>query len=292
MSEQTILVIGGTGLLGGPVARQLSCDGYAVRLLVRDPARARTRLGKQFEYIAGDVEDEQSVRQALIGCKGVHISLQGRSYREFESVEHRGTARIATIASQIGVERISYVSGASVCEAARYVPQQRAKYLAEQAIENSKVPYTIFKPSFFMESLPGYIQGKRATVIGQSSTCFHLLAANDFARLVSASFRTPLAANQRFFVYGPEAMTLADALRTYCRLLEPDKEVTVTPYWAMTLIDALFMGRKLRPVIQLMKVTARLGETGDAASTARILGQPATTLQQWCEQQLANRRKG
>ena len=36
MSKQTILVIGGTGMLGARVARRLLCDGFEVRLLARD----------------------------------------------------------------------------------------------------------------------------------------------------------------------------------------------------------------------------------------------------------------
>ena len=45
MSQQTILVIGATGTVGAPVARQLREDGYQVRLLVRDPKRAAAQLG-------------------------------------------------------------------------------------------------------------------------------------------------------------------------------------------------------------------------------------------------------
>jgi uncharacterized protein YbjT (DUF2867 family) len=39
---ETVLVIGGTGQLGAPVARQLRGDGYRVRLLVRTPQELGT----------------------------------------------------------------------------------------------------------------------------------------------------------------------------------------------------------------------------------------------------------
>jgi len=74
MSGQTILVIGATGTVGGPVAQQLVADGYHVRLLVRDPAQARGQLSSGFEYIQGSVEDEEAVKQALSGCTGVHLT--------------------------------------------------------------------------------------------------------------------------------------------------------------------------------------------------------------------------
>ena len=39
---ETVLVIGGTGELGAPVARQLRGDGYRVRLLVRSSQQLLT----------------------------------------------------------------------------------------------------------------------------------------------------------------------------------------------------------------------------------------------------------
>ena len=67
MSQQTILVIGATGTVGAPVARQLREDGYQVRLLVRDPKRAAAQLGSGFECIQGSVEERETVKQALYG---------------------------------------------------------------------------------------------------------------------------------------------------------------------------------------------------------------------------------
>jgi uncharacterized protein YbjT (DUF2867 family) len=48
MGQQTILVIGATGTVGAPVARHLRENGYNVRLLVRDPARAAAQFGSGF----------------------------------------------------------------------------------------------------------------------------------------------------------------------------------------------------------------------------------------------------
>jgi uncharacterized protein YbjT (DUF2867 family) len=52
---RTVLILGGSGLLGAPVARRFRAEGYAVRLLVRDEARARRLLGDGFQYVVGDV---------------------------------------------------------------------------------------------------------------------------------------------------------------------------------------------------------------------------------------------
>jgi uncharacterized protein YbjT (DUF2867 family) len=93
-TEDTILVGGGTGMPGEQVARQLHRDGFEVRVLARDVERARTLLGPDFEYLAGDVDDRDAVESALEGCAGVHVSLRGASDPdELDRVEHQGTAR-------------------------------------------------------------------------------------------------------------------------------------------------------------------------------------------------------
>ncbi len=284
MNQGIILVVGATGMIGAPVVRQLAADGYTVRVFVRDLAKAQQQFGASVEYSVGTVEDEASLRKALQGCTGVHISLQGRTPEEFEIVEHQGTARIARLAAGADVQRLTYVSGALVNEETVHVPQQRAKYLAEQAIEASGVPFTIFKPTYFMETLPLSIQGKRATVMGRAETTFRFVAADDFARMVSQAYRTPSAANQRLFVYGPQAMSMEQAMQTYCRIAAPDTQISVTPFAMMSLIDRLFMGRKLRPVIEINRLNQQLGEMGDPSLTNELLGAPTTTLETWSQQ--------
>jgi uncharacterized protein YbjT (DUF2867 family) len=280
---QTILVVGGTGMLGEQVARQLLHDGFEVRLLARDVERARTLLGPDFEYFAGDVDDPDAIERALEGCAGAHISLRGGSDPdELDRVEHHGTARVAELAAQQGVSRLTYLSGMLVAEDAE-IPGDRAKYRAEQAIHQSGVPYTIFKPTYFMETLPRHVQGRLAIVLGRQPHPLHMVAAGDFARIVSRSFRTPEAANRTFFVRGPEAITIPDALRLYCSLVEPGKRVVSMPLGLMSVVDALFMHGQLRSTLQLMRVMQQVGERGDPSVANEVLGAPTTTLRQWCE---------
>src|SRR6266700_5200717 len=95
MGQKTILVIGATGTVGAPVARQLREDSHHVRLMVRDPRRAAAQFGSGFEYIQGSVEERETVKQALSGCTGVHISLQaGSNPADIERVEHLVTLRV------------------------------------------------------------------------------------------------------------------------------------------------------------------------------------------------------
>jgi nucleoside-diphosphate-sugar epimerase len=105
-----VLVLGGSGDLGAPVAQQLRGDGFQVRLLVRNRGRV-TAFNSDFDYAYGDVDDSASLQVALAGCDAMHVSVRGGPTAEqFDRVEHRGTARVAELAAREGVQRISYVS--------------------------------------------------------------------------------------------------------------------------------------------------------------------------------------
>ncbi len=168
-------------------------------------------------------------------------------------------------------------------------PGQRAKFAAEQAIQQAGVPYTMFKPTYVMDTLPRHIQGSVAIVLGRQSRPLHMIAASDFAAMVSRAFRTPAAANRQLFARGPEAITIPDALRLYCSIVEPGTRVITLPLWCMALVDALFMQHRMRITLDVMKLLQQVGELGDATETWSLLGTPTTTVRQWCEQHRVRR---
>jgi len=294
---ETILVIGATGTVGAPVAKRLLSDGVAVRLLVRDVDWARAILGRggasgaqdQYQFVAGRLGDRASLEQALDGCTGVHISVNGGSDpAALERVELHGTAMVADLAAEQGLGRLTYVSGFLAREelAAEHL-ESRVKLAAERAIAHSGVPFTIFKPTYFMETLPRHLRGQRAVVIGRHLPPLHLVAGADFARMVAAAFRTPEAAGRELVVHGPQAVTIADALRLYCSIVAPGRRVTTVPLPVMAAVDGWFMGGQLRRAIALMRLLQRVGELGDPDEANRLLGAPTTTVAQWCRQQAA-----
>jgi uncharacterized protein YbjT (DUF2867 family) len=114
-TNKHILVIGGTGMLGKPVAGQLKADGFKVRLLARNPEKARSLFGADYEIVKGDVGDPGSLRAALAGCDGVHISLKGGpTQADFERMDHIATRDIAQAAKETGVGRVTILSAYAV----------------------------------------------------------------------------------------------------------------------------------------------------------------------------------
>ena len=181
------------------MASRLRDDGHVVRALARDPRRARGSLGAGFEYVCGHVADPAGLEKAREGGGAVHVSAKcGAGRGEPERVEHQGTARVAEAAARAGVTRIPYLSGCYVSpEHAADSEAEAAKLGAERALEQSAVPYTIFKPTYFMETLALHIQGPVGVVIGRQPHALRVVTADDYAALVSRALEAALGAPGR-----------------------------------------------------------------------------------------------
>jgi uncharacterized protein YbjT (DUF2867 family) len=274
--EKKILVLGGTGMLGQPVSHSLREAGFQVRILTRDFSKANKIFDDSFELVSGDPMDTSCLENALTGCYGVHISLP--------EVELPVAETVAKMAGKLGLEQITYISGATVAEKNRWFPMVAQKLDAEKAIRNCGVAYTIFCPTWPMEQLVRFFQNGKPSMIGKQPLPVHFFAAQDLGRMVSKSYQLAKAQNKRFYVYGPEAMTLKTALERYCTKFYPNVEkITVMPVWMAKLAGTLTGNKMLKFASDLMNYFEKTPETGDPTEANQILGGPSITLDSWME---------
>jgi uncharacterized protein YbjT (DUF2867 family) len=284
--NQKILIIGGTGMLGEPVARQLLANGFGVRILSRDADKARARFAPPFEVVAGDVDDPASLSTAVMGCQGVHINLHGISDSD---LERRGAEAIAQAAAQAGLERITYLSGASVCEENAWFPDTKARLLAEQAIQASGVPYTIFRANYFMDTLRKLVRGKMLLQIGKHPHPYQWVASADYARMVGKAYATSQAANKTLYVCGPQALTMREALQVLQHTVYPAYRIVYLPLWAAGFIARVGGRRELQSVLPFFDYCARIKIflSGSPDEANALLGAPAITLETWAKSELS-----
>lgn len=283
--QKTILVIGGTGMLGRPVSYALKESGFRVRVMTRDLQKARTMFDNSFEIFAGVPLEANCLEEALDGCYGVHISLPSE-------VELQAAEMVAKAASKHGVERITYISGATVAEQNRWSPMIDRKFLAEKAISESGVPYTMICPTWVLESLPLFVNQGRAAVLGKQPCPYHWVAAEDIARMVVTAYGLEEAVNQRFIIHGPESIPMQEALRRYCAAFHPEiKEVSSIPFWLVRLLAVLTGNQGLKSASEIFTYFEKVGEWKNLPQTNCVLGAPTITLDQWLEMMISRKRK-
>lgn len=82
-NDNTVLVLGATGGIGGEVARRLRDAGWQVRALKRGVTEGR-RDG--ITWLAGDAMDAQAVRQAAKGCAVIVHAVNPPGYRRWSEL--------------------------------------------------------------------------------------------------------------------------------------------------------------------------------------------------------------
>ena len=272
-----ILVLGATGLLGKPATQKLKEAGFQVRVLARDVEKAASMFDSDYEIVPGDVTDLTTLEAAMKDCYGVHISVGGQ-------VDQLSAENVAALAPKLGIERITYISGATVAEENRYFQMVAQKLEAEKAIRENGIAYTIFCPTWPMEQIARFTRDGSPFMMGKQPLPVHFFAEEDLGRMVAAAYQTEEAANKRLYVYGPEAMTMNEAIKRYCRVLHPEVEkISTMPIWLAKLIAALTKNEDMKFAANLMGYFNKTAEVGDAAEANAILGAPATTLDAWIE---------
>jgi len=279
-----ITIIGGTGMLGRPVAEQMKTDGFDVTITSSQPDKVDDDLKALFDVQHGDVTNPDSLKPILEGRDFVYVNLNSKLDPElYQRIEIEGTANVASVAKQMGLKRIGMISGASSKGEEEGVLYLDAKVRAERALIESGVPYTIMRPSWFFESLPMFVQGDRAGVLGKQPIPRRWLSVSDYAKQVSKAFRTDEAANKCFYNYGPEALTLLEAVKRFCARHYPELQPQSVSFMLAKIGSAMPGMEKLKVAIPFFEYMDTQPEDGDGAEADRVLGVNPTTIEQWID---------
>ncbi|AFU98250.1 SDR family oxidoreductase [Simiduia agarivorans] len=277
---KNISIIGGTGMLGAPVAREFARRGFAVKIITRNAIAACKALGADFEYLEGDLFQASFLSEALADCDGLHINMSGQCKATYYKNHVVATQRILQAISHRPPECISMISSASVYPEQTDRWDTLYKLEAERLLIHSGIPYLVFMPSWFMESLPLFIQDGKLIQIGPSVQPIHWLAAQDYARLVVDCFQNPRCRNQRLPIYGPEGITMHQALAAF----SASREIPLQkmPVWLAKVFGKLTGDDRLIDVADLLVHYEKWGEK-DIPNALRT----HTTLSQWISHSIA-----
>ena len=220
--KMPVLVTGAAGLVGIHTCRELSKNGWQVRALIRDPARAAMVLGQlPVEFRVGDVRDASALRSSLNGCGAVvhlaaiAIERKGESYRESNTA---ATERLISAARAESVQRIIFMSQNGADSRSPY-PFLHSKGVAQDSVKTSGLRWTVLRPSVifgpedqFVNVLGRLIRltPKIFPLPGGGKARFQPIAVDDVARVVRLSLDKKETVNQMYDLGGAVPLTLRE----------------------------------------------------------------------------------
>lgn len=113
----TTLVLGATGFIGSAVMKQLvSRHGNAAIGFVRTATAAKQFGREGIATVIGDINESASLRVAMSQASTVIccVSYVGDDEQQCVHVNQHGVQNVASMAADVGVERLLYVSTAAV----------------------------------------------------------------------------------------------------------------------------------------------------------------------------------
>ncbi len=249
--KKPVLVTGASGLVGTHACRELVKRGWKIRALVRDPVKAAGRLAHMpVELRFADLRDLDAVREVMRGVGAVvhlaAIAIEGRG-QNYEAVNTEATRLLLSAAAEAKVDRFIYMSqnGASSRSPFRFL---RSKGLAEDAVRESGMPWTVLRPSVIFGPEDAFV-GVLARLIrltplvlplpGGGAARFQPVAVDDVARVIAMALDKPAAVGQVYPLGGATPLTLRQMSERILLALDARRLIVGIPVALLRPVTAL-----------------------------------------------------
>ncbi|MBT9444278.1 MAG: complex I NDUFA9 subunit family protein [Hyphomonadaceae bacterium] len=286
MSNELIVVFGGSGFIGRHVVKQLARRGFRVRVPMRRPhlgqdLRVLGDVG-QIHLMQANVRFPDSIAAALKGADGV-VNLVGvlheRGKQDFKAMHVDAAGAIASAAAKAGVKTFVQVSsiGADPRAKARYA---RTKAAAEAAVGAHVPSAVILRPSIVFGPEDNFFNrfadmakfSPFLPLIGGGKTKFQPVHVQDVADAVVAAVTRADAAGRTYELGGPKVYSFRQLLDFVLKTIQRKRGYAYLPFFIAGPIGMLAgIAAKIIPVappitgdqVELLKRDNIVGASGE-----------------------------
>ena len=227
MRHQNILVIGGSGFVGGHLVAALAKDGREVVVPTRRRESAkRLILLPTIDVVEADINDEATLHRLVAGKSAV-INLVGILHGDesaFEAAHVTLPRRIVAACAAARVSRLLHMSALGAAEdgPSRYL---RSKARGEAIVENAgngtpPLEVTIFRPSVvfgrddrFLNLFATLQRWFPVMPLARADARFQPVSVHDVAKAFAAALDDPESFSRIYDLTGPDVYTLRDLVR-------------------------------------------------------------------------------
>jgi uncharacterized protein YbjT (DUF2867 family) len=241
----SLLIIGGTGTLGRQIVLQALTKGYQVRCMVRNFRKANFLKEWGVELVYGDLTRPETIPPSLKGITAVIDASTSRP-NELESlkkVDWDGKLSLIEAAKAAKIQRFIFFSAQNV-EQFESIPLMKLKYGIEKKLQESQLPYTIFRLTGFyqglieqyaipiLENLPIWVTNE--------TTYIAYMDTQDIAKFCIRAFQIPQTQNQTFVLSGLKGWVSSEIITLCEQLAGQTARVQRVPLIILKLISNFF----------------------------------------------------
>jgi NADH dehydrogenase len=285
-----ILITGAAGFVGSNVLTALG--DRLVRALVRDKRAAGRIAGPNVELVEGDVTRPESLRGVMDGCEAViHLVaiIAEEGGATFDTVIRQGTVNVVAEAKRAGIDRFVHMSALGTRNDPRF-GYFEAKWQAEQAVERSGIPWTIFRPSVifgpgdeFINTLAKLVKSAPVIpVVGSGKSKFQPVAVHEVAAAFVRALDDPATAYRIYDLGGGKTYTYEEMLDVISEQLRVSKPKVHVPKAMMSAVVTLSgpLPKALRPPVtsEQLKMLA-IDNATERSAVAELTGTTPTRLE-------------
>lgn len=212
-----VVLAGAFGKLGSDILRALVRDGHevlAIDMIVRELAD----VPGGYEAKQVDVTKPEQLAGICDGADAV-ISTVGLTRTSAEvtnyDVDYQGNLNLLNEAKRAGVKKFAYVSVLKADKAPK-VPMLHAKYLLEQKLKKSGIPYVIFRPTGYFYDIAKVfrpmIEKGEVTLLGNKPVSANVIDTTDLADFILLHLDDR---NETYDIGGTETYTYEEIARMF-----------------------------------------------------------------------------
>jgi uncharacterized protein YbjT (DUF2867 family) len=244
-NDGPVVVVGGTGMLGGQVVTALLARGKRVRALVRPTSDSARLSGAGVEIVPGDMMDSASLLRAMDGADAVVSTAAGytrHSKGDTPEIDKTGNRNLAEAASRAGIRRFVLTS-ILTCDQTPQVPHFWHKKLAEDRLEELGVPFVSLRPGAFLDQITrmgGDPFAKRRLMWAGSPTIpLTYVLTSDVAGYLADAVDVPGVDGQRIDIGWDRPVSMEEIAQISGRLIGQEIRVRTIPAGLINAVAAV-----------------------------------------------------
>jgi uncharacterized protein YbjT (DUF2867 family) len=271
-----VILVTTAGKVGSETARLLAQRDMPVRVLVRDPAKAKTLAEGGAQVAAGDLDVPASIDEAMTGIDTVVLVSPAVPAQELN---------VIGAAARAGTGHV--IKATSKASADSPIARRRWQAEIEAGLAASGIPHTLLRSNAYMQNtlmLASAIAANSSfgSAAGKGRT--GMVDARDVAAAAAEIASSPAThAGQTYWLSGPEPISNYDVAAVLSRLLS--RTITYREVTFEENRDAMIRAGVPAPIAEMNAQAFSLTAEGDAEwiseDVPKLLGQPARTFEQF-----------